>query len=336
MREGREPPSNLPVGVPVEMAEHGSAPNHQFFSNGDWSDQLFDCGNDPNSFCLALWCPCIQFGLNVEKASIGSMWKFCLLAFLPEAFNYLLQIYYFVSHPNHETRAIRGNPADQKGIPQILRALQMVSSILVLWLLLGVRQRLKRMYGIQEPECVSILQVWLCGTCTISQEARQIKRVLGELSWPAGVGPSSVEPTMIGYPMGASNASPNFVMGHPAQQEMTGMRPSWHVSPLARDRERYIRLGQILAARESGWIAHGPRHAGMTREDDDIIEAQVVMQGMPPPREDSASAAAAPVVVQGMPPPSEDVSASPAATASGPATATTRREQPDASTGKVT
>lgn len=54
--------------------------DRQYFS---WNTKLCDCGKDMGSWCLALWCPCIQWGMNQNKFrgnnTCGCCCAYCVL-----------------------------------------------------------------------------------------------------------------------------------------------------------------------------------------------------------------------------------------------------------------
>lgn len=192
--------SASPVGpITNQLQPVISQPHDTYVSSGIWSDSPFACCTELGSFCMALWCPCIQLGLNTQKSGLGAFQKYCLLASLPEAVNYVLQIWMFFSH--HVV-------SEDEGITGywILRALQFVSSFLVLALLMNVRHKLRDMYSItEETDASSCCLVYCCSPCTLSQEARHIARVKGEMAWPLGQGPQQCQvPVIVGYPVMAS------------------------------------------------------------------------------------------------------------------------------------
>jgi Cys-rich protein (TIGR01571 family) len=107
--------------------------------------------------------------------------------------NYVLQIWMLFSDAVFsESEGVTGY--------WILRGLQFVSSFLVLALLMNVRHKLRDMYSItEETDASACCLVYCCSPCTISQEARHIARVKGELPWPIGQGPQ--QGVIIGYPI---------------------------------------------------------------------------------------------------------------------------------------
>lgn len=175
---------------PVFSPSDGSG---RYRSNGYWSDSPCDCCTELGSFCLAVWCPCVQLGMNTQKSGLGPFQKYCLLASIPEAVNYVLQVWMLFSDTIVSA---------EEGVTGywVLRALQLVSSFFVLALLMNVRHRLRDMYSISgETDASACCMVWCCHPCTISQEARHIARVKGELPWPLGQGPQPG--IIIGYPV---------------------------------------------------------------------------------------------------------------------------------------
>lgn len=183
---------------PVYSTSNGNDPRHSngpYTGNGFWSDSVFDCcAMEMGSFCMALWCPCVQLGINTQKSGLGSFQKYCLLASIPEAVNYVLQVWMFFSgYVVSEDEGVTGY--------RILQILQFISSFWVLAILLHVRHRLRDMYSITgETDASACCLVYCCGPCTISQEARHIARVKGELPWPFGQSPSQPG-VIIGYPV---------------------------------------------------------------------------------------------------------------------------------------
>ncbi|KAM7487757.1 hypothetical protein LguiB_025241 [Lonicera macranthoides] len=59
------------TGVP---ATYGQGPIDQFHSTGppQWSTGLCDCLDDPATFCITCWCPCITFGKIAEIVDKGT------------------------------------------------------------------------------------------------------------------------------------------------------------------------------------------------------------------------------------------------------------------------
>ena len=54
--------------------------------NQPWTSGLCDCANDISSCCLAWWCPCIQYGKNLEMLNktpcCGSCCTYAILCWL--------------------------------------------------------------------------------------------------------------------------------------------------------------------------------------------------------------------------------------------------------------
>ena len=54
--------------VSQQVQQPGGGAGGGFLPKGKWADGLFDCANSPIIFIVVCFCPCVRFGLTVNRA----------------------------------------------------------------------------------------------------------------------------------------------------------------------------------------------------------------------------------------------------------------------------
>jgi len=119
----------------------------------DWSSRKFACGEDCGSFCCAFWCPGLRWADSLDMVGLVSYWP----AVAVMAFMLTIE-------------------------PMLPALTDPLTSIIALACLIGYRLRLKRAFGFKDQRedfptvCEECLFTCWCYPCSISQEARHVKK----------------------------------------------------------------------------------------------------------------------------------------------------------------
>jgi len=119
----------------------------------DWSSRKFACGEDCNAFCCAFWCPGLRWADSLAMVGLLSYWP----AVAAMAFLVTLE-------------------------PMFPPLTDPVTSVTALACLIGFRLRLKKAFAFKEQRedfptvCEECLFTCFCYPCSITQEARHVKK----------------------------------------------------------------------------------------------------------------------------------------------------------------
>ncbi|KAJ1623736.1 hypothetical protein T492DRAFT_1052852 [Pavlovales sp. CCMP2436] len=173
-----------------------------------WSSGTCACCSEIDSLCLACWCPCIQFGHNVERAFISQRGRCCrwaglwLSSFIA-AYMFLVFVRGATGHRECEIVChTAGNGLKEVGelsganltnidvnsdcferhcqyvFPVAVEVLEpfvwIVAALVTAFLAARRRELLRAQHQIRGSLHADVLCHCLCGCCSLAQEARQI------------------------------------------------------------------------------------------------------------------------------------------------------------------
>jgi len=148
------------VATRLQVGEEGHLPK------GSWSDSLFDCTGNYCICFLATCCPCIQFGMTINRA-------FPIIGFFqPCGLYFMLLIVFGVLWWLGGVFL----PFEYLWIPACILYLPL--SVLGAW----YRTKIRNKYDIMGSIIWDTVVHWFCEPCSIAQEARHVERDYGILN----------------------------------------------------------------------------------------------------------------------------------------------------------
>jgi len=139
---------------------------------GSWSDGICDCFSDWESCCLACWCPCIRWGLTLQRAGL---WTFALATAIYFILRVGINLFYWP-----DVMYAMGPP----GIPISLATVMFIALVCIS---MYYRQKIREKHSIHGSVVEDCLCHTFCSCCAVAQEARHIDRDLGLIPLPVGL-----------------------------------------------------------------------------------------------------------------------------------------------------